>query len=299
MKSILGVLFVTLCFVRCDEDSINDPEKRNENWCWFIDMNTGKGSWVPFGDKQTVESGRYVYFYSNGFIRCKGRTENYLDVDTIYHFDLKGNYTHFDVLYGDSTDRHYVEDGPFQSYYSTTEVEYSGTIKDRERIGTWKRYDRSGHCHRIIRISGDTLQFTELYVNGNIDRVWSELNNIPHGPFKMWYEDGTLKTHYSYVNGVPHSEYNSWYPNGNKKKHGIYRNGKAEGVWYFYYEDGTLKSEDMFQNDLREGPAIGYYSEGGYVKYHHVDDRIEGKVEFFDAQDKLERVAHYRNGKEI
>ena len=45
-----------------DKEYINDTNKRNENWCWFQDSDSGKGYWVKVGKFNTVKNGNKVFF---------------------------------------------------------------------------------------------------------------------------------------------------------------------------------------------------------------------------------------------
>src|ERR1700741_172018 len=62
--SVLTIFF----YNTWQENSINNLSRRNEHWSWFVAKNTGKGSWVPVGDKMTLQSGDYTLFYSTGEI---------------------------------------------------------------------------------------------------------------------------------------------------------------------------------------------------------------------------------------
>ena len=84
MKRLLIFIFFTFLLWSCNHNSIDDKEKRNENWCWWVDAKTNKGEWIPIKDETTVEKGKYTLFYSNGNLREKGKLNSGKRIDTIY-----------------------------------------------------------------------------------------------------------------------------------------------------------------------------------------------------------------------
>jgi hypothetical protein len=66
MIRILSILAVIL--IGCASPGIDDVNKRNEKWAWWIDQSSGIGSWILIGDEKTFKSGHYTLFYRNGHI---------------------------------------------------------------------------------------------------------------------------------------------------------------------------------------------------------------------------------------
>ena len=66
----------------CNNERIDDLSKRNENWYWFVDKFTGRGSWVPVGEKMGLKKGDYTLFYSTGEINEFGKIKDSIHIDT-------------------------------------------------------------------------------------------------------------------------------------------------------------------------------------------------------------------------
>ena len=107
MRNKLVLIFLTILLFGCNsEEGIHDLEKRNENWCWFINEETGKGEWIPIGDKTTVSDGDYKLFFCNGEIRQKGKLRNEVikldfknEDDNFLCFKVKDGDWNFEINY--------------------------------------------------------------------------------------------------------------------------------------------------------------------------------------------------------
>jgi hypothetical protein len=89
MKYLLPTLFLFSFFCGCSSNGIDDASKRNKNWCWFVNKETGKGEWVPIKDETNLPDGEYSLFFSNGSIRQKGKLKDKKDCDTTFSSLLK------------------------------------------------------------------------------------------------------------------------------------------------------------------------------------------------------------------
>ena len=75
MTKKLALLLLILIY-GCNAD-INDRDKRNENWVYWLDSKTGKSSWIPVSDQTTVKDGKYISFYSFQFFYGKTHSLNH------------------------------------------------------------------------------------------------------------------------------------------------------------------------------------------------------------------------------
>jgi hypothetical protein len=58
---VLGLIIA----VGCNTESENNKDKRNENWCWWVDEDSGKGMWIPITNESSVKNGKFTLFYFN------------------------------------------------------------------------------------------------------------------------------------------------------------------------------------------------------------------------------------------
>ncbi len=149
LKKYSAFLLLLLTCYGCGP-SMDDKEKRNENWIWFVNKETGKGSWVPFGNEMTVPDGNYTAFYSSGKIREKGKIAAEKNIDTIYYFDINETMIKYTVL-GDTTYSYYLHDGPYKAYTAKGELEVEGEVKKHHFSGG-KWYGSFSHFINVLNV---------------------------------------------------------------------------------------------------------------------------------------------------
>jgi hypothetical protein len=140
---LLGLLYA------CSNQSMDNPDKRNESWVWFVNKDTGKGEWVPIKDKMSVPDGNYTAFYFNGKVREKGKIANLKRIDTIYYYSLNEDLIKYTILRPDSLFNYYVQNGQYKEYSPKGELRLEGMVKDH-RISNHVWY-------------GPYSQFIEIY----------------------------------------------------------------------------------------------------------------------------------------
>lgn len=282
--SILSIFLLTCT----PQDDIDNAEKRNENWCWFVDKVTGEGKWVPISGETNLPDGNYTLFFCNGKIRQTGKLKDKKDCDTIFYYDINEKIISKVIRLPDSTAKEFMPNGKYKSYYSTCELSGEGEVKNNKLIGTRLEYYKNGKTKLKAVIKNDT---TTLLIN--------------------YYESGIQMDSCLYINGKPEGLVKNWYPNGNLKSFLLYKNGLNDGVSKTYYENGQISDERNWVNGKEDGKVIGWYENGqlketgffanGQVtgKYlHWYDNGVkEMEIEIKDGHQEGIQKYYFDNGK--
>lgn len=263
MKKLIYLLPIALFLLSCGE-SINNKDKRNEYWCWFVDEKTGVGKWIPVLNKKSKISGEYTLFYCNGNIFEKGYKKDGKSVDTIYHFDINGKPNYKSLILNDST-YYFVPDGEIVVHYSNCILLEKSEFKNNLPNGKSISYYKNGvKKDSAFHINGKQNGIAHYWFNtGAIMSVVEHKNHLRHGKGMFYYPSGKLEqiSHYQegllhglqqnfYTNGMLESEFYmhydyrdsicSWYhPSGKKKKEALYDNGKLIGEMKEWDEEGN------------------------------------------------------------
>ena len=155
MRFILLFLLSTILFSACSDKGINDTDKRNENWCWHVSKETGKGEWMPLGGNNSLPDGWYTTFYSNRNVFEKGKTQDGTQIDTISSFDLSGKISKYTYYSLDTSYEYYINDGPFKAWNNKTELTEEGIVKDH-KISEQKWHGNFAHFYTVIDICYDS-----------------------------------------------------------------------------------------------------------------------------------------------
>ena len=269
----LVILFIALVFLSC-KDNINDTDKRNENWCWWIDSKTGIGKWIPLADETTVENGIYTTFYYNGSVRDIGRLKNRKDVDTMKSHDLSGKLISYKIFLKDTAVYYYLYNGLYKYYYANGNILSKGIVSNHTRGNYWTKYYDNGN-----------IEFTEKYVGDSGTTIW-------------YYKSGIMMDSCSFKDHKMNGVFKIYYPNRTLKLIANYSLGKRNGEYLYYYENGILKQRRNFKLDLRDGVAKKYY-ENGNLKLEHVyeNDTLNGQETFFYENGNIEKTGLIIKGK--
>ena len=278
MVRITFILIVLSLFSCGSEDDINNPDKRNNNWCWFEDTNTGQSDWVKVGNFNTVENGYYTMFYSKGEIREKGCLENGINVDTTFFFDTQNNLIKYSFKVGDTLRSEFPVNGPYMLQFPDYNIYEEGQVKNKKRIGEWISYYKSGQLERKAsflngRLSGNYKQWNKagiLIENSN----WK--NGMLNGKFTSYFDSGQVKAESNWNMKKMNGSHKTWFENGNLNSLSFYNNGKRNGAYELYREDGTKNQNGTFLNGLRHGELF-----------------------FFDEKGNLFQIDLYNNGELI
>lgn len=232
-------MFICSC---TSELGINNPDKRNENWCWFIDDHTGEGIWIPITNETTIENGQYTLFYSNGNQREHGRLKDSQPIDTITYFDIHGNI--ISKLYQDQHGaiQAIAADGNYTKYYPTCELASEFSIKNNKITGLRTAYLKDGTIdYKAIHINDSTITRMSYSEGVRIDS-FTRINGKLEGLSKNWYLDGQLKSILNYQSNLLSGEGQYFHPNGQLKAIVLYQNGTKQR-YKAYDEAGNLSHE--------------------------------------------------------
>lgn len=284
MKNLIHIILFSILLLSCNFnsgseqiDSIDDSEKRNENWVWFVDTETKIGEWIPVGDENPVQNGEYTLFYYNGIIRQKGKIKNGIDCDTIYYFNLEGQVIRKSITLNDS----------LYSYYTD---------------GKYKNYTASGILHEVgeKKDNKDNGLYTQYYTNGNKSQEYFSILGLIEGKAFWWYEDGKIEAIELYKNGVVDGIAEKYFPNGNKQWNINYSNGKKNGLAEYWYENGIRKSSLSWKNGNPEGIYITWF-ENGNINYQieYKNGLRNGHAAYFYESGNKEKEGNFKNDEKI
>lgn len=155
-------------------------------------------------------------------------------------------------------------------FYNTGEIEWIGVTKDTQKIGLWKKFNKSGSLTKEIeyllknRFSGKSYKkrYGYLYLeeyNGYIDRNGVMIFD---GYYKT-YIDGVIQLHYNYKDNVLNGEYKTYYLN----KEVLYTkcnyvDGKIDGNYIVYYQSGQIKRIGKYKTNFKRGKWLMYFENG-------------------------------------
>ncbi|MCR9171786.1 MAG: toxin-antitoxin system YwqK family antitoxin [bacterium] len=301
----LLLIFLSSCSSNKKDDgpSIKDPTKRNENWCWFEDADTGEAKWIKVkGGRNVVQNGKYTLFYSNGAIREKGIMRNGKNVDTtrIYSpkkFELVKYYFRDSIT--DSIKVRYPKDGQFKILYANLNPCEEGFAKNQLRTGLCKSYYKNGARRSISRYDNGEMNGENKFWNKSgilIDHSYWK-NGKQDGLALLYYENGKFKEKCHWKNAKLDGLAQSYYENGNLKDKSYWKNGKQEGPTLFYFENGNLEEKCYWKNGKLNGP-FELYHKNGEIKEKGIaeNNMVIGKVSLFDEDGKLYQVDTYVDG---
>lgn len=274
MKRIL-IIFTALITLSC-KDNINDSDKRNENWCWWVDSKTGKGEWIPIADETTVNDGDYATFYFNGTVREIGRLKNKEDIDTLKLHDLSGKLIRYKIFLKDTVVNYFIYNGPYKYFYANGNILCEGIITNHARGNRWTQYYENGVIDFTEKYKGEYGTIIWYYDSGLVKDSCSYTNHKLNGLTKSYYPNGSLRFKASYINGKRTGEYLDYYENGNVKQKRNFNFGNRDGLCIKHYENGKLKVEQFYLNDTLNGKETFYYENGNIEKTGLV---IKGKFE--------------------
>lgn len=149
-------LFTVFILIGCSKADINDESKRNENWAYWIDEDSGKASWIPITDETTVENGVYHLFYANGKLFEKGKLKDRKPIDTLYRYDEKENIIRYKIFANDTAYHFYLKDGLYEEKYQDGSIFQKGTVKNNQMSEDLIRYYTNGQIERVQEFINNT-----------------------------------------------------------------------------------------------------------------------------------------------
>lgn len=292
MKNFTTIIILLTFLYGCKTTGIDNPEKRNENWCWFVDKTTGEGKWVPIGNETTLPDGDYTLFFCNGGIRQKGKLKDKKDCDTIFYFDLNGIIISKVLTLPDSTLKEFMPDGKYKSYFSTCEISGEGEFKDNKQIGTRLEYYKNGKIKFKSIAKNDSLLVMRYFESGNPKDSFLNVLKLKEGIFKSWYENGNIKKYLQYKSGLRDSLCIWYYENGQVDTKCYFKKDIENGYCIAYYENSKIKSEGNFVNGKEDGLVLNYFDSGQLdSKINYSGGLNNGEIWFYHPNGKLKMYA--------
>lgn len=299
MRHIIVIFFIAILF-GCSSTGIDNPEKRNENWSWFVDEKTGEGNWIPVADSNDVKSGLCTFFYNNGKIFQKGKIVNGKYKDTMCYYDLYGKLIKYFLLKNDTVIEYYINDGPYKGYYQTGEIADNGIVKNHDRGENWIRYYKNGKIKWIEKLNERTGLTTWYYENGQMSGSTYHIKGVGHGVSKTWYENGKLKEESNWKNAIQDGTCKTYYENGQIEQSSNWIEGKREGIREGWYENGQKQFSEFRKNDLCEGVTTSWYQNGNIKNQGNYKNGVKnGKFIFHHENGKLKTEGNCENGNQV
>lgn len=290
-------LIPTLLFTSCKEGDFNDESKRNENWAYWIDEDSGKASWIPITDETTVENGVYHLFYANGKIYEKGKLKNKINVDTVFRYSEMGNIIKYDIYQKDTVLYVYLKDGDYIEKYQNGKVYQKGKLSNGVFNDNLIIFYENGQPECIQEYVNGTGKATWYFESGKVSSIEYRVNRIAHGEVKHWYENGNLKDITNWNKGLKDGLHIFYYENGNKASLNFFKNDIVVGSLKNWNEKGQLIVEENYVNGNLNGKAIKYHDNGvvsisGYYK----ENELFGICEEYNENGKLIKKGYFENG---
>lgn len=280
------LIFISILICGCQGADINDTNKRNENWIYWIDKNTGEASWVPVGNKTTIKDGKYTSFYTNGVIYQKGKLKNGKHIDTIYFYDLKEKLIKYQLVKPDTLINYYIQDGTYTSYFQNGKIFEKGKIKNLEIGDEWTKYFENGNIDWTKKLKDGTGFIHWYYDNGQISIINYKLKGKVNGQVKGWFENGQIKLISNWKNDLQNGLCETYYENGNLKDKRNWVNDKLNGKCESWYENGNREQVEFYNNGVRDGQILQWYSNGNK----------KSTIKFIDGETSGKAIVYYENG---
>ena len=274
MKNTILTIFTGILIYGCHGADINDADKRNENWIYWVDSITGKASWIPFGNETTVRDGEYTTFYAKGSTYAKGKLKNGKHVDTVYCYDMNENLIKYKLVLSDTLVQYYIKDGLYTSYFQNGKIFEKGIVKNHKHGNKWTRYFTNGNVEWIEQLENKTGLTVWYYDNGQMSDSIYNINGKANGRIKNWYTNGQIKEISDWSSGIQNGIYESFYENGNRDQKGNWKKGVREGKIQSWYENGNIRGEGQYKDGKKDGIWIWYDDSG----------KIEDKKNYADGQ---------------
>ena len=318
-KKVL-IIFISILIYGCNNTDINDKDKRNENWVYWIDTKTGEASWVPVSDKTTIEDGSFTSFYNNGNVYQKGKLKNGKRIDTIYDYDLNNNLLEYEIVKPDTLLHYYINDGPYISYLQNGKILEKGNVENHKIGNEWTKYYHNGKIEWTKKLINGTGWNRWYYDNGQMSDLNYHLNGKTHGEVKTWYKNGQIKeiSHWDnglqsglfqffYENGKLEEKTNwsigkpqkteSWYENGQNKNIKFYKSGLIDGNYKQWYPNGKIQINANYSAGQKNGEATVYYENGNLqTEQFYKNDQRNGICNWYDENGKLTKTETYAEG---
>lgn len=298
-KKLILLISVLILICSCKDADINDFDKRNENWVYWIDDETGESSWVPVTDNETtLKDGRYTSFYTKGSIYKKGKLKNGKDIDTIYFYDLNEKIIQYLIVKPDTLIHYYLKNGPYISYSQNEKIFEKGIIENHNIGDEWTKYFDNGKVDWTKKLVNGTGWNYWYYKNGKLSDQNYHLNGKTNGEVKIWYENGQIKEISNWKEGIQDGMYQTYYETGQPKEKVNWINDKRDGKSEKWYENGQKAEEMFFKVGIEDGALLQWHPNGNkkaVLKF--ISGQVDGKGITYFENGKMKAEGFYKDGK--
>lgn len=291
------LIIISFLVYGCQNVDINDADKRNENWIYWIDKNTGNASWVKVGFETTVKDGSFTSFYKNGNIYQKGKLKNGKRIDTIYDYDLKNNLLEYEIIKPDTLIHYYINNGPYISYLQNGKILEKGNVENHQIGNEWTKYYPNGKIDWTKKLINGTGWSRWYYKSGQISAINYHFKGKTNGEVKMWFENGQIKEISHWNGGLQNGTCETYYENGNPKDKANWINDKLDGKRESWYQNGKEEQIEFYNNGVRNGQIIQWYQNGqkkATIKF--ISGQISGKVINYYENGNVKGQGNYKDG---
>lgn len=280
--TLLSLIFICSCGA-----DISDSDKRNENWVYWVDKETGIASWLKVGVETTVKDGNFTSFYNNGNIFQKGKLENGKRIDTVYNYNLNNNLLEYEIIKPDTLLHYYINNGPYISYLQNGKILEKGIVENHQIGDKWTTYYKNGKVKWTKDIKDGTGFIRWYYDNGQISIINYKERGKLNGQVKGWFEDGKIRLISNWKDDLQNGDCETYYENGKLKEKENWVNDKLDGKRETWYENGQKEQIEFYRDGIRDGQVLQWYSNGNKkANLKLISGQVDGKV-----------ISYYENGK--
>jgi antitoxin component YwqK of YwqJK toxin-antitoxin module len=245
------------------DENIENPSKRNENWCWYIPEGKNVGEWRTTDGNDNPPDGKYTFFYCNGNLAQIQPRHDGKKCDTMVTYNLKGVIQEYTTYKNDEVFNYYINDGPYTDYNLDCSIYLTGMVKNHKRTGKWTWYKNKS----------------------KIDYIENYLDSVTH--IRMdYYESGQMKDSGRIVDHKQDGMVRYWYENGNNEQICFWKNGLQDSISTFFFENGTVKSTANWRLGNRHGESLSYSENGKLLKKLKYDEGLQIEYNEFDENGK-------------
>lgn len=292
------LLLICIIIYSCNAD-INNKDKRNEDWVYWVDSETGKGSWIQVSDQTTVKNGKYTSFYATGEIYEKGKLKNGKNIDTVYWYDRNEKLIHYAIAKSDKFIQYYINEGAYTSYFQNGNVFEKGTIKNHQFKDDWTRYYLNGQIQWSVNLKNGIIEKLWYFEDGQMSQSSYYINDKIEGQNKIWHSNGQIKEISNWRNGLQNGLYESFYENGKPESRTNWINDKAEGKSEWWYSSGQKKNIMFYKSNALDGNNKQWYPNGKLqFEANLILGKKNGKVVRYHENGNIQAEGFFKNDKE-
>ena len=187
-------------------------------------------------------------------------------------------------------------------------------MKECEKTGQFKNYDREGHLllegfFSNGRLAGENKAY---FTDGTLRHKFQYMNGAKVGANLIYHPNGKLRTkEVVSTNGIDIAE-EGFRDDGTRAYEKYFRKLMAHDVWIYYDTDGrSVLSKETYLNGKLHGPRTVYYANGekqleevyqfnlitGLVKNYYENGKISSEEEYRASRSHGLFTAYYPGGK--